>query len=98
MKSHRLILSAVLITLSTMAFAQSDTSKPDVQKSDTQKSSVAAAPSEAEKSFSTMKSLAGEWEGPVTVAEMPQMSGGKMHATLRVTSRGHALVHEFQEA
>ena len=34
-----------------------------------------------------------------TVAEMPEMSGGKpMHATMRVTSRGNALVHEFQEA
>src|ERR1035438_2729355 len=41
----------------------------------------------------------GEWEGPVTVPEMPEMSGGKlMHASLRVTSRGHVLVHEFQEA
>jgi hypothetical protein len=26
------------------------------------------------------------------------MSGGKIHATLRVTSRGHVLVHELQEA
>jgi hypothetical protein len=46
-----------------------------------------------------MKSLAGEWEGPVTVPEMPQMSDGKpIHASLRVTSRGNVLVHEFQEA
>lgn len=46
-----------------------------------------------------MKSLAGEWEGPVTVPEMPGMSDGKpMHASLRVTSRGNALVHELQEA
>src|ERR1700752_3067669 len=103
MTSHRWMLSAVLITLSTMAFAQSDTSKldaqkPDAQKSDSQKSSAAPAPSEAEKSFSAMKSLAGEWEGIVTVPDAPEMSGTKMHASLRVTSRGHALVHEFQEA
>jgi len=38
-------------------------------------------------------------EGPVTVPEVPEMSGGKpMHASMRVTSRGHVLVHEFQEA
>lgn len=56
---------------------------------------VAPLPSEAQKSFTTMKSLAGEWEGPVTVADAPEMSGAKMHLSLRVTSRGNALVHEF---
>src|SRR6266581_7049638 len=89
MKSHRFMLSVVLMSLSTVAFAQSDAHK----------SSVAPEQSDAQKSFSTMKTLAGEWEGPVTVPEMPQMSGGKpTHASLRVTSRGHVLVHEFQEA
>jgi hypothetical protein len=88
MKSLRFIVPVVLLSLSTLAFAQSDA----------QKSSVTVAPSEAQKSFATMKSLAGEWEGIVTVADAPEMSGTKMHASLRVTSRGHALVHEFQEA
>ena len=88
MKSLRFMLFVVLVAVSTVAFAQSDA----------QKSSVAPLPSEAQKSFTTMKSLAGEWEGPVTVPEVPEMSGGKMHATMRVTSRGHVLVHEFQEA
>jgi hypothetical protein len=66
-------------------------------QTDAQKS-VAPVPSEAQKSFATMKSLAGEWEGLVTVPDAPQLSGAKMHLTLRVTSRGNALVHEFQEA
>jgi hypothetical protein len=88
MKSHRFMLSVVLLALSTLAVAQSDA----------QKSSVAPVLSEAQKSFSTLKSLAGEWEGPVTVADAPEMSGAKMHLSLRVTSRGNALVHEFQEA
>ena len=88
MKSHRSMLSVVLLSLSTVAMAQSEA----------QKSSVAPVPSEAQKSFTTMKSLAGEWEGIVTVADAPEMLGSKMHATMRVTSRGHALVHEFQEA
>src|ERR1700722_155119 len=91
------LLSVVLLALSTLAFAQSDAQK-SVVVSNAQKSSVAAVPSEAQKSFTTMKSLAGEWEGPVTVPEAPAMSGGKMHLSLRVTSRGHVLVHEFQEA
>jgi hypothetical protein len=94
MKSRRCMLSVVLMSLCTVAFAQSET-----HQSDAQKSSVAPVPSEAQKSFTTMKSLAGEWEGPVIVPEMPQMSDGKpLHVSLRVTSRGNALVHEVQEA
>ena len=88
MKSLRFTLPVALLALSTVAFAQSDA----------QKSSVAPVPSEAQKSFTTMKTLAGEWEGPVTVPDAPEMSGAKMHLSLRVTSRGNVLVHEFQEA
>ncbi len=91
-----LLMSMVLMSLSTVAFAQSDAQKP-VAQTDAQKS-VAPVPSEAQKSFASMKSLAGEWEGTVTVQDMPQMSGAKMHLSLRVTSRGNVLVHEFQEA
>src|SRR5260370_41367025 len=89
MKSLRFMLFVVLVAVSTVAFAQSDA----------QKSSVAPLPSEAQKSFTTMNSLAGAWEGPVTVPEMPQMSGGKpMHASTRRTPRRHVLVPEFQES
>jgi hypothetical protein len=87
--------SVVLMALSTVAFAQSGA----------QKSSVAPVPSEAQKSFATMKSLAGEWEGPLTT-DLPEAMKAKMaaanlnasHVSLRVTSRGNALVHELQEA
>jgi hypothetical protein len=88
MKSVVFWLSVVLISLTTLGFAQSDM----------QKVSLASVPSEAQKSFTTLKSLAGEWEGPVTVQDAPEMSGAKMHLSLRVTSRGNALVHEMQEA
>jgi hypothetical protein len=84
MKSHT-ALSLVLVLVTSTAFAQHQPPAPDPPKS------------EAQKSFDTLKALAGEWEGPVTVAEMPQMSS-KMHLSLRVTSRGNAIVHEFQEA
>src|SRR5580698_2165961 len=90
----RIALSILFVLAAATAFAaDTATTQPD-----TPKSTVAPAPSEAEKSFTTLKSLAGEWEGPATVAEMPEMSGGKMHISLRVTSRGHLLVHEMQEA
>ena len=78
MKSLRFMLSVVLLSLSTVAFAQYD----------------------AQKSFDTLKTLAGEWEGPVTLdPPTPEMSTDKpVHVTLRKTSRGNALVHEMQEA
>jgi hypothetical protein len=78
MKSTRLLLPLVLASLSTLAFAQSD----------------------SQKSFEEMKKLAGIWQGPVTVdPPQPDMSSDKpVHISLRVTSRGAALVHEMQEA
>jgi hypothetical protein len=78
MKSLRLVLPIVLLSLSAVSFAQSD----------------------AQKSFDQLKTLAGNWEGPVTVdPPIPEMQSDKpVHVTLRVTSRGNALVHEMQEA
>jgi len=96
MKS-RIALSVLFVLIAAAAFAQSDAQKPVVE-SEAQKASVAPVPSEAQQSFTTMKSLAGEWEGPVTVPDAPEMSGAKLHVSLRVTSRGNALVHELQEA
>lgn len=93
MKS-RIALSVLFVMIAASAFA----ADVATTQSDAQKLPAAPVLSEAQKSFATMKSLAGEWEGPVTVADMPEMSGGKMHLSLRVTSRGNTLVHEMQEA
>ena len=51
MKFLRLMLSVVLVSFATAAFAQSN----------------------AQKSFDTLKALAGTWEGPVTT--IPKMAG-----------------------
>lgn len=66
MKLVRFLLSAALLGLSTVAFAQSD----------------------AQKSFDQLKSLAGSWEGAV--------DGKPIQISLRVTSKGNALVHEMK--
>ena len=89
MKSRRLMLSVVLLSLSTWAFAGSDAHKSADQP----------AQSEAQKSFTQMKDLAGTWQGPVTVdPPQPDMNTDKpVQISLRVTSRGNALVHEMQE-
>lgn len=61
---------------------------------------VVSAQSDGQKSFEKMKTLAGEWEGSVAInPPMPEMGGGdKIHISMRITSRGNALVHEMQEA
>jgi hypothetical protein len=83
MKSRRFMLSAVVLMLLTaVAFAQSDAQK-------------LVAPSEAQKSFDKLKTLAGSWEGHVkTVPAQSEMEGKPMQVTLRVTSMGNALMHE----
>jgi hypothetical protein len=59
--------------------------------------SVAFAQSDAQKSFDQMKVLAGSWQGPVTtepkMAKMGNMTSTQV--SLRVTSRGNAIVHEM---
>jgi hypothetical protein len=86
MKSLRLMLSVVvLMALSIAAFAQSDAQK---------------SASDSQKAFDKLKTLAGSWEGGVTtVPPQAEMGNGMlMQISLRVTSRGNALVHEMKEA
>lgn len=89
MKSVRFVLPFVLMSLPTVALAQSEPHKaPDP-----------VAPSAAEKSFDRLKTLAGQWQGPVKV-EPPQPEMGdhsNIQVSLRVASRGNALVHEMFE-
>src|SRR5438105_6109511 len=91
MKSIRFAAFVVLLALAGAAFAQSDAHKMDTPK-------TPAPKTEAQVSFDTIKALAGEWEGGVDVKDVPQMSGVKLHLSMRVTSRGNVLVHEFQES
>ena len=73
MKSHRLLLSIVLLSISTVAVAQSQPQKP----------------SEAQKSFDAMKTLAGSWEGRATLdPPMPQMSDGKADVLVSAVGTG----------
>lgn len=82
MKTRGLALSVVLLSFSVMALAQASAPK-----------------SEAQKSFDQLKTLAGTWEAKVTLEPpMPGMGyGGPTQVTLRVTSRGNAVVHEMKE-
>ena len=60
---------------------------------------LAFAQTDAQKSFDKLKGLAGAWQGKVSV-DPPQhdMGDDLMQLSLRVTSRGNALVHEMKGA
>jgi hypothetical protein len=92
MKSLRTLLSLVLLSISTIAFAQADAHKHAAAQSDAPKS-------DAQKSFDQLKTLAGSWQASVTTdPPMKDMGNGeKTEVLLRVTSRGNALVHEMGE-
>ena len=62
-------------------------------------SDAAATQSDAQKSFDTLKTLAGSWEGHVTtLPQKAELEGKLMQVSLRVTSMGNALVHEMTGA
>jgi hypothetical protein len=85
MKNVRFV-SVVLMSLAMTAFAQSHEHG----------SAAAAAPaSDAEKAFAQLKTLAGKWQGPVEIGPGER---DNMEISLRVTSRGNALVHEMKGA
>src|SRR6266576_6996141 len=125
MKSVRFLLPAALLSLSTVALAQSvapsiahsvagsvarsvlrsvvQSTVQSVAQSETHKMDApktTAPKSEAQTSFDTLKTLAGDWEGPVKT-DMPveaKVEIAPLHVSMRVTSRGNVLVHELQEA
>ena len=79
MKSHRFMLSVVLMALSAVAFAQSDAQKSDAQKSFDKLKTLAG-------------SWEGN---AATFPQEPSIEGKAMHVTLRATSMGNALLHEM---
>ena len=60
---------------------------------------LAFGQSDAQKSFTQLKALAGTWQGMVTLdPPQPEMGNATMmQLSLRVTSRGNALAHEMHE-
>ena len=83
MKFFRIALSIGLISLSSLAFAQS-TATP-------------IAPTEAQKSYDILKSLAGTWLGTVkTDPSQLEFDGNTIQTTIHVTSSGNAIVHEMK--
>src|SRR5260370_24535872 len=90
MRSLGFVLFVVL--MSPFASAQSH-----AHESQTQKSVDKAAPSDAQKSFDKLKTLAGSWEGhPKFFPPVPALDGKSAHVIFRVASRGHTLMHDLK--
>jgi hypothetical protein len=87
MKSFRTLLMLAALVPALLAFSTIASAQSEAQKSD------------AEKSFDIMKSLAGDWKGPATLdPPNKEMSSDKpLHVSMRITSRGNAIVHEMGE-
>src|SRR5262245_29631862 len=95
MRTVSFVGSIALISLATVAFAQSSAHQHEAPAQ-----APPASMSDAQKSFAFMKTLGGEWEGSVKT-DMPiaaGMDGTSVHVTMRVTSRGNVVVNEFQQA
>jgi calcineurin-like phosphoesterase family protein len=87
MRFPHLALSVVLVSLSTVAFAQSDAHT----------SADRTVPSDAQTSFDKLKTLAGSWEGRMNVVPpVPDVEGKSSQVTFRVASRGHTLMHDLK--
>jgi hypothetical protein len=94
MKSPRftlpIVLMSVSMSLSAVAFAQSDMHAHKAVDNP-------APMSDAQKSFDTMKTLAGVWSAKLTLdPPVPEMDDKlPSQISMRVTFRGNALVHEM---
>jgi hypothetical protein len=94
MKCLRLMLSVVLLSLSTMAIAQSEMNSEAMSEAMSETKPVTK--SDAQQSFDNLKNLAGSWQGHVsTLPPQPEMDGKLMQVSLRTTSMGHTLMHEM---
>jgi hypothetical protein len=82
MKRFRLVLTFAALNFALFAF-----------------SAHVFAQSDAQKSFDALKTLAGHWTGPYTLdpPDKDMSSDKPLHVTLRVTSRGNAIVHEIKD-
>src|SRR6185436_14751329 len=76
---RKLSVLIILLAAATVVSAQEMPMPMPAQK-------TAAAQSDAQKAFEKLKTLAGSWQGSVM--------GMPIQATIRVTSRGNAILHE----
>jgi hypothetical protein len=98
MKLLRPILPILLLSLTAAASAQTGAQPAVAQSPSGAQTTPVAQQSEAQKSFDQLKTLAGTWDGAVTMpmpGADPSMPPMHVHVVLRVTSTGNAIHHEM---
>jgi hypothetical protein len=88
MKTTVFLTCSLMVCVSALARAQSDTPVPDGQPPAGQQSS-------AETAFATLKALAGTWKGQAAMGSGSEMNNAPVRESLRVTSGGSALMDEM---
>ena len=86
MKCLPFALTVILMSFSPIALAQHEHASTPAP----------AESSAAQKSFETLKTLAGSWEGTLTAdPPMKELADKRVNVVIRETSRGNALMHEM---
>jgi hypothetical protein len=89
------LLFLLLLSVTSPAFGRSSPSEGPRAQSPSHESPAPPAATDA-KAFELLKTLAGSWAGQVTTTPTyPPVEGTFAQFSLRVTSRGNALVHEM---
>ena len=91
MKQIQAMLLLALMSVGGAAFAQSDAHKHSTE--------TPQVKTESQKAFAALKGLAGNWEGKVKLDTdaLGKPGDDTIKVSMRVTSRGNALVHEMGE-
>src|ERR1019366_980529 len=79
----KLLRLVLIVMLSVCALAHGQSSAKPVASSD------------AQRSFDLMKTLAGNWKGPITTDNPAWATDQLMPLSIRVASHGNALIHEL---
>jgi len=80
-KSLRFVAPIGILAVCSLAYAQTP--------------ARTAAASEGQKAFDLMKTLAGNWQGPVTTDNAAWSTDKPLSISMRIASHGNALVHEI---
>jgi hypothetical protein len=96
MKIWRQSLFLVAIAVASPALAQTASTAPGAGGTHDHGDATKPASAEVKKVFEKLKGLAGSWIGQVTTTpSAPEADGKFVQASMLVTSRGNALMHEM---
>ena len=102
---HKMILSsvaAVAFAVAALAYSGKASAQAKSNSGAQQNSTDNARAADPQRTFALLKTLAGTWQASITTPDQPQTpreegNGVTTQVTLRVTSRGNAILHEVHD-